>query len=44
MKDSFELNESENEKIEILLAEIEIRNLQLRMVFYMVKNHINHMI
>ena len=38
MKDSFELNESENEKIEILLAEIEIRNLQLRMVFYMVKN------
>ena len=33
MKESFELNESENEKIENLLSHIEIRTLQLRIFF-----------
>lgn len=42
MKESFELNESENEKIENLLSHIETRTLQLRNFFWIVNIWISH--
>lgn len=39
MKESFELNESENEKFENLLSHIEIRTLQLRKIFLLNSRH-----